>query len=74
MPVCHPRAAGGSAVQAGKCDNKGRALEDWADVLKRDERVVYNKPDVLNPFFVVYGAREPAAADAAADAAGAAAR
>jgi 3'(2'), 5'-bisphosphate nucleotidase len=51
-------------IQAGRCDNKGQALEDWAEVLKRDEPVVYNKPDVLNPFFVVYGRRTPAAAAA----------
>jgi len=42
-------------VQAGKCDNKGVLLEEWRPVLSKMTPVVYNKPDVLNPFFVVYG-------------------
>lgn len=49
--------AGGTVKQAGLCDNKGKALEDWQVALAKDEEVVYNKPNTLNPFFVVYGAR-----------------
>lgn len=30
--------------------------------LAKQEKVVYNKPDILNPYFVVYGRRIPAAA------------
>lgn len=67
--------AGGSVMQAGRCDNKGQALEDWKEVLPQEKVVEYNKEDVLNPFFVVYGRRgadEPAAVPAADAAAGAA--
>eukprot|EP00892_Ulva_mutabilis_P001875 jgi/Ulvmu1/11689/UM008_0099.1 len=69
--------AGGSVMQAGKCDNTGAALESWQDVLPQEKVVEYNKEDVLNPFFVVYGRRGGAAsaeapAAAAADAAAAA--
>lgn len=49
--------AGGSVIQAGKCDSKGHPLENWRTVLEKDEPVVYNKEDPLNPYFVVYGAR-----------------
>jgi 3'(2'), 5'-bisphosphate nucleotidase len=49
--------AGGSVVAAGRCDNKGAALEDWKEALSRQEPVRYNKPDPLNPYFVVYGAK-----------------
>jgi len=49
--------AGGSVIQAGKCDSKGHALEDWRAVLEKDDPVVYNKEDPLNPYFVVYGRR-----------------
>lgn len=52
--------AGGSVMQAGRCDNKGQALEAWQDVLPQEKVVEYNKEDVLNPFFVVYGRRGPA--------------
>jgi 3'-phosphoadenosine 5'-phosphosulfate (PAPS) 3'-phosphatase len=50
--------AGGTVVQAGRCDNKGNALEDWREALVRNELVKYNKEDPLNPFFVVYGSRQ----------------
>ena len=50
--------AGGSVIQAGRCDNKGAALEDWRAALAKDEPVLYNKEAPLNPFFVVYGSRK----------------
>lgn len=50
--------AGGSVIQAGRCDNKGKALEDWKPVLAKDMPVKYNKEEPLNPFFVVYGSRQ----------------
>ena len=85
--------AGGTVIQAGRCDSKGKLLEDWQArgggrggerqgdrsgmeqpparkracppstpalpqaALARGEPVAYNKPDPLNPFFVVYGRR-----------------
>jgi 3'(2'),5'-bisphosphate nucleotidase len=49
--------AGGEVLQAGRCDNKGVALDDWRAALAEARSVVYNKEDPLNPFFVVYGAR-----------------
>lgn len=49
--------AGGVVLQAGACDNKGNALEDWKDVLAKEMPVVYNKEHPLNPYFVVYGKR-----------------
>ena len=52
--------AGGTVIQAGRCDNKGKALEDWKAAVARDEAVRYNKEDPLNPFFIVYGARKKA--------------
>ena len=50
--------AGGAVLQAGKCSNKGDPLEDWKEKLKSLQPVVYNKKDLLNPFFVVFGKRE----------------
>lgn len=50
--------AGGRVVQAGLCDNKGKALESWHDALSKEEPLTYNKENLLNPFFVVYGARQ----------------
>ena len=50
--------AGGSVVQAGLCDNKGNALENWQEALAKEQPVVYNKENILNPFFVVYGSRK----------------
>jgi 3'(2'),5'-bisphosphate nucleotidase len=50
--------AGGSVIQAGKCDNKGVASEDWREALARGDSVKYNKEKPLNPFFVVYGDRK----------------
>lgn len=52
------REAGGVVLQAGLCDDKGNALEDWKDVLLLEKPVVYNKEKVLNPFFVVFGKRK----------------
>lgn len=49
--------AGGSVIQAGLCDNKGNAQEDWKAAVAKDKPVVYNKENTLNPFFVVYGRR-----------------
>lgn len=49
--------AGGVVLQAGLCDNKGNALEDWKNVLSQEIPVVYNKEHPLNPYFVVYGKR-----------------
>lgn len=51
--------AGGEVVQAGTCDNKGTLLpgEDWKAVLAKEISVEYNKPNPLNPYFVVYGKR-----------------
>jgi 3'(2'), 5'-bisphosphate nucleotidase len=50
--------AGGSIVQAGLCDNKGNALEDWKTIVPQNKPILYNKEDVLNPYFVVYGKRD----------------
>lgn len=50
--------AGGVVLQAGKCDSKGVALEDWQEALSRQQAVQYNKENPLNPFFVVYGKRK----------------
>ena len=50
--------AGGCVLQAGTCSNKGEGLEDWRAVLKTMTPVVYNKPNLLSPFFVVYGRRK----------------
>eukprot|EP00887_Chlorella_sp_A99_P005986 scaffold27.g5986.t1 len=44
--------AGGEVLQAGRCDSKGAALEDWQAALAEARPLVYNKPDTLNPFFV----------------------
>lgn len=52
--------AGGQVLQAGRCDGRGAALEDWRAALAAQRAVEYNKEDPLNPFFVVYGARRPA--------------
>jgi 3'(2'), 5'-bisphosphate nucleotidase len=49
--------AGGEVIQAGLCDNKGLALEDWKVVVAQEKPLVYNKENVLNPYFVVYGKR-----------------
>lgn len=51
--------AGGIVLQAGKCDNKGKALEDWKDALAKELPVKYNKAEALNPYFVVIGGLEP---------------
>jgi 3'(2'), 5'-bisphosphate nucleotidase len=52
--------AGGTVVQAGLCDSKGQPLEDWQAALAKGQPVVYNKENILNPFFVVYGKRNVA--------------
>mmetsp|Transcript_34130 Transcript_34130/g.61542 ORF Transcript_34130/g.61542 Transcript_34130/m.61542 type:complete len:308 (-) Transcript_34130:348-1271(-) len=51
------REAGGLVLQAGKTTSKGEMLEDWREVLQKENVVVYNKEDLLNPFFVVFGHR-----------------
>jgi hypothetical protein len=61
---CHraaltPRPCACARLQAGKCSNKGEALEDWHEVLSKEQPVVYNKPNLLNPFFVAFGTRRP---------------
>jgi 3'(2'), 5'-bisphosphate nucleotidase len=53
--------AGGVVLQAGSCDTKGKALEDWRAALAKGKPVEYNKQAPLNPFFVVYGRRRTAA-------------
>jgi 3'(2'), 5'-bisphosphate nucleotidase len=58
--------AGGTVVRAGACDNKGNALEDWRTALAAAQPVLYNKEDVLNPFFVVFGRRVQRSASASA--------
>lgn len=50
--------AGGRVVQAGLCDSKGNPLESWRDALAEEKPLTYNKENLLNPFFVVYGARQ----------------
>lgn len=49
--------AGGTVIQAGVCDSKGKLLEDWQAALAKQVPVQYNKMNPLNPFFVVYGKR-----------------
>ena len=51
--------AGGQVLQAGECDAKGKLLPgvEWRGALAAQQPVRYNKPNALNPFFVVYGAR-----------------
>ena len=51
--------AGGCVLQAGVCDGKGKLVEgvEWRSALAAGRSVEYNKPNVLNPFFVVYGTR-----------------
>lgn len=57
--------AGGCVLQAGLCGPKGEALEQWQDVLPRGRPVEYNKQNLLNPFFVVYGKRRAGEAEQA---------
>lgn len=49
------REAGGRVLQAGKCSGSGEAFEDWKEVLPKEQLLVYNKEDLLNPFFVTMG-------------------
>ena len=51
--------AGGEVLAAGECDSKGVLLPGvaWREALAQQRPVVYNKPNPLNPFFVVYGRR-----------------
>lgn len=51
------REAGGVVLQAGKVTGKGELLEDWQDVLVKELPLEYNKQDLLNPCFVVFGKR-----------------
>ncbi|KAL6759737.1 hypothetical protein V8C86DRAFT_2568050 [Haematococcus lacustris] len=57
------REAGGVVLQAGRCDSKGKSLEDWKEALMREEKVVYGKEDMLNPFFIVFGRKRLQAGD-----------
>ncbi|KXZ56091.1 hypothetical protein GPECTOR_2g973 [Gonium pectorale] len=54
------REAGGVVLAAGNQDNKGNPLQDWKEELLKEAPVVYNKEDVLNPYFVVFGKRKAA--------------
>ncbi|GLC40835.1 hypothetical protein PLESTB_000017400 [Pleodorina starrii] len=58
------REAGGVVLQAGKQDNKGNPQQDWKEELVKEVPVVYNKEDVLNPYFVVFGKRRGGSAAA----------
>lgn len=51
--------AGGCVLAAGECDGKGQLLPgvEWRTALAQQQPVLYNKRNVLNPFFVVYGRR-----------------
>ncbi|KAL6769422.1 hypothetical protein ACKKBG_A30950 [Auxenochlorella protothecoides x Auxenochlorella symbiontica] len=51
--------AGGRVLQAGRCDSSGNALEGWRGALEQAIPLHYNKPEALNPFFVVYGKELP---------------
>lgn len=54
------REAGGTVLRCGACDGKsGKLLEgvDWRAELARAEPVVYNKRNLLNPYFVCWGRR-----------------
>ncbi|WIA28648.1 hypothetical protein OEZ86_011184 [Tetradesmus obliquus] len=51
------KEAGGVVLQAGKITGKGELLEDWKDVLVKELPMDYNKEDLLNPCFVVFGKR-----------------
>eukprot|EP00879_Flechtneria_rotunda_P030563 GHRR01033212.1.p1 GENE.GHRR01033212.1~~GHRR01033212.1.p1 ORF type:complete len:257 (+),score=66.38 GHRR01033212.1:245-1015(+) len=52
------REAGGLVVQAGKVSSTGELLEDWKELLVKELPLEYNKPDLLNPSFVVFGRRK----------------
>mmetsp|Transcript_30816 Transcript_30816/g.68267 ORF Transcript_30816/g.68267 Transcript_30816/m.68267 type:complete len:306 (+) Transcript_30816:120-1037(+) len=56
------REAGGVVLQAGLCDGNGKGLEDWKTALMKEQPLIYNKENILNPFFVVFGSRKQAAA------------
>ncbi|MEW5301705.1 MAG: hypothetical protein WDW36_004547 [Sanguina aurantia] len=56
------REAGGAVLQAGVCDSKGNALTDWKEALLKETPMVYNKAEMLNPFFIVFGKRRLLAA------------
>lgn len=62
------REAGGAVIQAGAQDSKGNALQDWKAELLKEQPVQYNKPEMLSPYFVVFGKRRDADAAAAAGA------
>eukprot|EP00882_Tetradesmus_deserticola_P031354 GHRQ01035453.1.p1 GENE.GHRQ01035453.1~~GHRQ01035453.1.p1 ORF type:complete len:249 (+),score=124.84 GHRQ01035453.1:145-891(+) len=51
------KEAGGVVLQAGRITGKGELLEDWKDVLMKELPMEYNKEDLLNPCFVVFGKR-----------------
>ena len=49
--------AGGAILQCGRCNAQGDLLEPWKEALAKNQPVVYNKEDDLNPFFIAYGKR-----------------
>lgn len=51
------REAGGVVLQAGAVTGKGELLEDWKEVIVKEQPLEYNKADLLNPCFVVFGKR-----------------
>ncbi|KAI8474869.1 MAG: hypothetical protein J3K34DRAFT_406080 [Monoraphidium minutum] len=51
------REAGGVVLYAGLCNGKGEVLEDWKDEVLKERTLQYNKEDLLNPCFVVFGKR-----------------
>ncbi|KIY99880.1 hypothetical protein MNEG_8083 [Monoraphidium neglectum] len=51
------REAGGVVLYAGRCTGKGELLEDWKDAVLKERPLEYNKEDLLNPCFVVFGRR-----------------
>lgn len=58
------REAGGVVLQAGLCDGEGNGIgEDWKTVLPKELPLEYNKENLLNPFFVVFGQRRLEASD-----------
>ncbi|GBF90208.1 3 (2),5 -bisphosphate nucleotidase [Raphidocelis subcapitata] len=54
------REAGGVVLHAGRCSGRGELLEDWKDAILKEQPLRYNKEDLLNPCFVVFGKRRGA--------------
>lgn len=55
------REAGGVVLQAGACTGDNQALEDWKAALLKEQPLTYNKENLLNPWFVVFGQRKDTA-------------